>query len=121
MSYVAFVLSDISRAKIIERFKPKFPDVIAHHVTHRMGVSNIVDTTNHIIAVYGYVKDDSLEALLVTVNGRSTRPDGKKYHITLSLDRSLGRKPVDSNKVIEQCEVIHTVPFIIFGTLQNCN
>jgi hypothetical protein len=32
------------------------------------------------------------KALAVTVNGETTRPDGKAYHITLSLQRSEGSK-----------------------------
>ena len=52
------------------------------------------------IMVVGYSSDASLEALVVTVNGKSARPDGMLYHITLSLDRSKGRKPVESNRLI---------------------
>jgi len=53
------------------------------------------------IKVVGYVNSgDGLEALVVSVDGETTRPDGSVYHITWSLTN--GYKPVDSNKVIAE-------------------
>jgi hypothetical protein len=105
MGYEAFVLTEASRASLLEQFPPKFPDVIAHHITHRFGVHKPAEMpapTPTSFEVVGYAADDSLEALVVrkrTAVGQN-RPDGKPYHITWSLDRSKGRKPVDSNAVI---------------------
>lgn len=101
MAYTAFVLSHRARAELLSKFPPKFPDVICHHVTERFGVPNdfkAPDDSN--VTVIGYSDDESLEALVVEVNGDRKRKDGKVYHITLSLDRSKGRKPVESNDVI---------------------
>ena len=48
--------------------------------------------------VKGIVTDhDKIEALLATVSCNHVRPDGGFYHITHSLDRSKGAKPVHSN------------------------
>lgn len=63
------------------------------------------------INVIGYVDDGKgLQALLVEIDGKVDRPDGKTYHITLSLDSLLGYKPVDSNKVIAGNEPIEVDP-----------
>ena len=39
-------------------------------------------------------------ALVVRINGAVERPDRGAYHITWSLDRARGRRPVESNDVI---------------------
>jgi hypothetical protein len=102
MAYTAYVLTPESRAAILERFPPRFGDVICHHVTERFGVpgSRKFMPVPAKIMVVGYATDASLEALVVSVNGSTARPDGSVYHITLSLERSAGRKPVDSNRLI---------------------
>jgi hypothetical protein len=102
MAYTAYVISEESRAAILNRFPPKFGDVICHHVTERFGVpksKKFLPEPAQIVVV-GYACDVSLETLIVTVNGTTRRPDDMVYHITLSLERSKGRKPVDSNHLI---------------------
>ena len=104
--YEALALTPESRAKLLQRFKPRFLDVIAHHVTYRFGVPESAKQPPGIgggptpIEVVGYACDDRIEAVLVKVNGTSKRPDGKLFHITLSLDRSKGAKPVMSNDLL---------------------
>lgn len=105
MSYEAYVLTEESRAKLTALFPPKFPKHIGHHITHRFGVprrENVPygEQTTGWFEVYGYAEDDGIEALVVKVGGKEFRPDGKRYHITWSLDPSKGRKPNDSNGVI---------------------
>lgn len=102
MAYTAYLLTPESRAAVLERFPPRFGDVICHHVTERFGIAageGCVPAPAE-ISIVGYASDDSLEALVVAVNDQTMRPDGMVYHITLSLDRSKGRKPVDSNRLI---------------------
>jgi hypothetical protein len=41
-----------------------------------------------------------VQALVVEIDGSVTRPDGSIYHITWSLDRAAGRKPLESNAVL---------------------
>lgn len=43
---------------------------------------------------------NGLEALVVEIGGTTDRPDGSTYHITWSLDRKRGRRPVQSNEVL---------------------
>ena len=115
MAYTAYVLSPESRAAILERFRPRFSDVICHHVTERFGVPAIKKFMPEPaeIVVVGYASDASLEALVVTVNGVTARRDGMVYHITLSLERSQGRRPVDSNQLIASAGWTIVVPLTI--------
>jgi len=122
MTFSAHVLTDKARAIVLSKFPAKFPDVIAHHVTIEFGLPRTSPKPlPSIVTVVGHIEDESLEALVVHLNGESVRPDGKLYHITLSLDRSKGRSPVDSNKVLstkkyKACEPfeIETVPALLY-------
>jgi hypothetical protein len=99
MAYTAYVLTERSRRNVLIAYPPKFPVVRAHHVTLQFGVPrDTVAPTPARIEVIGYAHDDSLEALVVTVNSKCKRDDGSVYHITLS--HAEGRKPVESNAVI---------------------
>jgi len=118
MAYTAFVLSNKSRSEILNRFPPKFPDVIAHHITENPGVAKEHYYTPNPadIKVVGYACDDSLEAIVVEVNGDTKRPKGGTYHITLSLDRSQGRQPRHSNDVIKNNGWTPTMSFSVETT-----
>ena len=122
MAYTAYLLSPESRAALLERFPPRFSDVICHHVTERFGVPKsrkFMPLPAEIIVV-GYASDASLEALVVTVNGTTARPDGLIYHITLSLERSQGRKPADSNRLIASNGWSKVPPLTIEAVPQIC-
>lgn len=121
MSYTAFKLDAHSREQLLKRFPPKFPEVIAHHVTVTLGVNpvnRILTGFMQEIEVVGYAVDDGIEAIVVSVDGSITRKDGNIFHITLSLDRSLGRKPVDSNKVIATKGWQQVPPFKLSTTFE---
>lgn len=103
--YEAFVLDNSSRQALASIFPPKYPEWIGHHITHEFGVQKGPEEKYGVpqpCKVVGYAEDDGIEVLVVAVGGVTIRPDGKKYHITWSLDRSKGWKPVDSNKVIQE-------------------
>ena len=103
MAYSGYEISDADRAKLARVFPPKFSDFIGHHVTWQFGVdpdtAELPSDSN--IRVVGYAGDDSLECLVVEVNGSIRRPDRATLHITWSLDRNAGRKPVDSNELLK--------------------
>lgn len=101
--YSAFVLDNTSRNKLEKLFPPKFPEFIGHHITHQFGVKKDSEAPESpkSVEVIGYSSEDGLEALIVSINGSHIRPDGKVYHITWSLDRSKGKKPVHSNELIK--------------------
>jgi len=102
--YTAYVLDASSKAKLLKKFPPKFIKIIAHHITDRFGVDEsdvpwIAGFYNNSdIKVIGYIDDLFLEALIVSIDGKTERPDGGTFHITLSLDPTQ-RSPKDSNLI----------------------
>jgi hypothetical protein len=98
--YQAFNITAKSREEILTIFPPRFSNVVAHHITHKFKVTEdlglpTIDSVN----VIGYACNENIECLVVEVDGHSTRPDGKIYHLTLS--HSDNAKPADSNDLIE--------------------
>jgi hypothetical protein len=90
------------RERLLGRFKPLFPDVIADHVTLRTGTDHETplprETEGEIV---GEADDGAgVQALVVRIGGTTDRSDGSTYHITWSLDRARGRRPVESNEVL---------------------
>lgn len=105
MAYSAYVLDETDRMMMLSIFRPKYPDEIAHHITYAMGKHPNMPDVRY-AKVIGRVDDgEGLECLLVSVGGSTKRPDGKPYHITWSIDRSKGYKPVHSNDVIANHKV----------------
>lgn len=90
------------RQRLLARFDPRWPDVIADHVTLDAKADSRTPLPLSVSAeIVGEADDgEGLQALVVAIDGSSDRPDGSTYHITWSLDRSRGRKPVESNDVI---------------------
>jgi hypothetical protein len=121
LGWTAYVLDEASRNKLLAAFPPKYPDVIAHHVTlaHPSECPEPSELGKSVsIKVIGHIEDDSLETLVVEVNGKVGRPDGKVFHITWSLDRSKGRKPVESNALIARAGFKPVSPVTVTGHLQ---
>jgi len=90
------------RARLLERIEPRYPDVIADHVTLRTGTdANTPLPRETSGGVVGEIDDGAgVQALVVTIAGTTRRSDGSTYHITWSLDRARGRRAVESNAVI---------------------
>lgn len=94
-------LDPSERAELLERFPPRWPDVVADHVTLAPGESALPIEREGLIT--GQTDDgEGLQALVVEVAGTTDRPDGSTYHITWSLDRARDRKPVQSNDVLRE-------------------
>lgn len=99
--YVGWKLPEEERAMLLEIVPPLFQDVIAHHITLRIGVrEDFALPTATQAMVVGVVHDDRVQALVVEIDGTTERGDGTRYHITWSIDRSLGAKPADSKKLV---------------------
>lgn len=102
---IGWSLDRSERGRLLGRFPPAYPDIVADHVTlaaHRGRQAPLPrETSGEIVGV----ADDGkgVQAMVVRVGGTSGRPDGSTYHVTWSLDRSRGRKPVESNHVIAEC------------------
>jgi hypothetical protein len=102
MAVTGWKLDRADRAKLLERFVPEWPDVIADHVTLDASARRDAPLPPESRAeIVGSVSDGAgLQALVVAIDGSTDRPDGSTYHITWSLDRSRGRKAVQSNDLI---------------------
>lgn len=88
------------REWLLERFPPQYARIIADHVTLQSGASADTPLPRPVEAqVVGRADDgDSLECLVVAIDGSTDRPDGSTYHITWSLGP--GRRAKESNDVI---------------------
>ena len=88
------------RERLLGQFPPKYANVIADHVTLRVGATRETPLPRKPNArVVGRADDgDSLECLVVELDGTTDRPDGSTYHITWSLGS--GRKARESNDVL---------------------
>lgn len=90
------------RDALLQRFPPRYAQVVADHVTLRgkVGADSTLPpaTTAWIVGR----SDDArgVEAMVVRIEGGTERPDGGTYHITWSLAE--GREGIESNDVIAQ-------------------
>jgi hypothetical protein len=102
-------LEAAQRLELLERFPPAWPDIYAHHVT--LGVNGLAGKPGAEMGlIVGIALGDGIEALVVEIDGTTFRPDGKIYHVTWSLDRARGRRPVDSNALLQGSSWIRIDP-----------
>lgn len=106
--YVGYLLSPDSQIELLEKVHPMFDDRPSHfHVTHTFGIGPnagdklINNISDDILTVIAEASNDAIQALIVEVNGNTRRNDGSVYHITWSLDRKAGAKPVHSNNLVK--------------------
>ncbi len=88
------------REMLLQRFEPKYDNVIADHVTLRTGTTPDTPLPRRPEArIVGRADDGrGLECLVVELDGTTDRPDGSTYHITWSLGP--GRLARQSNDVL---------------------
>jgi len=89
------------REVLLARFPPRYGNVVADHVTMRGGAdpSTPLPRKPNLARVVGRADDgDSLECLVVELDGTTDRPDGSTYHITWSLGP--GRMARESNDLL---------------------
>jgi len=106
--YTAYTLEPGSRQKLMHLYPPKYPNVMGHHITEKFGVQDgSVPPMPSDVQVVGYIDNGKdVEGFLVEVNGTINRPSGGKYHITWSLDRSKGAKPVHTNAYTDEAVML---------------
>ena len=91
------------RAVLLKQFTAAYPDVIADHVTLSSSAEPKAPPSDTNGEIVGQVDDGAgVQAMVVHIDGTTDRPDGSTYHITWSIDRSKGRKAVESNDVIRK-------------------
>ena len=94
-------LPETERELLLRRFPPKYENVVADHVTLRVGATPDTPLPNEpeSATVVGRADDgESLECLVGEGVGTTGRPDGSTYHITWSLGP--GRRARESNDVL---------------------
>jgi len=118
MVYVAVVLTENSKEKIIKKFSEFIPEdweIIAHHMTMYMGKIKTSDKNllgQYVTMTVNFIgKDNFVIALGVTP--WEVTSDNKMPHITLAVNRKIGGKPVMSNK-LNKWAIIEE-PFIVRG------
>jgi hypothetical protein len=119
MTYNGWMLPDVERARVLEKFHARFAVVKCSHVT--LSLEDKAIPADADIEIVGYASDDGVEALVCRVSGETRRPDGGTYHLTLSV--ADGRASRESNDVIakgwepfEQPTPIQTKAFVSLGT-----
>lgn len=101
MPYSAYVLTKEAHKTLLKHCPPIHPEVVGHHVTHAFPDQAPPPDLSS-IKVIGIAQNDRIECVVVEVNGQKDRPQGGIYHITLSLNRDLGAKPVHSNRLLKK-------------------
>ena len=100
---IGWKLERREREDLLRRFPPRYDDVIADHVTLQSNALDEPLPSAVEARIVGRADDeDSLECMVVTVDGTTDRPDGSTFHITWSLDKSKGREAKESNDVLRE-------------------
>ena len=111
-SVIGWLLAEGDREKLLQRFKPKFEKTVAHHVTLKTEAERDPLPPDVKAEIVGRADDEkSVEAMVVTIDGTTDRPDGSTYHITWSLAE--GRRARESNDVLKERgweELDHPIP-----------
>ena len=102
-SVIGWKLDRAQREELLRQFPPRYPDVIADHVTLKTDAAEDPLPPDLTSAIVGRADDgDSLECLVVEMDGTTDRPDGSTFHITWSLDKAKGRRARESNDVLRE-------------------
>lgn len=97
--YTGWLVDEASREALLARFPPRYPIVVAHHVTLKFGDAAARPPREVEARIVGEADDGSgIQALVVAIEGFTERPDGGTFHITWSL--ADGREARESNDVI---------------------
>ena len=102
-SVIGWKLDRDQRELLLEQFPPRYPDAIADHVTLKTDAERDPLPAKVVSQIVGRADDeDSLECLVVEMDGSTDRPDGSIFHITWSLNKSKGRRARESNDVLKE-------------------
>ncbi len=97
---IGWKLDGAQRRELLQQFPPKYRNLVADHVTlqgNAEGDAALPQETEG--EIVGRADDGrGVEAMVVSINGTTDRPDGSTYHITWSLED--GRSAKESNDVI---------------------
>ena len=101
-SVIGWLLSEDDRERLLQQFKPRYEKTMAHHVTLKTEAEREPEPEAVRAQIVGRTDDHSgVEAMVVSIDGTTDRPDGSTYHITWSLGD--GRRARESNDVLRKC------------------
>ena len=97
--YTGWLVDPAMREALLARIPPRYPIVVAHHVTLKFGDEAATPPGEVLGQIVGEADDGAgVQALVVAIGGSPARPDGGTFHITWSLAE--GREARESNDVI---------------------
>lgn len=95
---IGWKVDPAQRVELLQQFAPRYPNVVADHVTFK-SVSMDDLPEPKVGEIVGIADDgEGVQALVVSIDGTTDRPDGSSWHITWSLAE--GRQAKESNDVI---------------------
>ena len=98
------------REALLSEHPPSYGEAVADHVTLEVGGKELPKQVD--AQIVGRADDgEGVEAMVVTIDGTTDRPDGSTYHITWSLGP--GRRAKESNDVLRDKgwqELDHPIP-----------
>ena len=108
-----------TRSFLLRRFPPAHANVQCRTVTHAYNVASAFGAPEGAlsVAIYGYHRGNTHDALLVRVNGQLFRPDGSRYFIALSIapDEEPARAgDIDSDSIVPVAPEIILVSGLCF-------
>ena len=111
---IGWKLDRAERDALLERFAPRYAKADADHVTLETEAADKPLPRQVSAAIVGHADDgDSLEAMVVAIDGGTDRPDGSTYHITWSLGP--GRRARESNDLLRErgWDSLHPIPITL--------
>ena len=100
-SVIGWLLAEDDRERLLERFPPRYENVVAHHVTLKTEAEKEPPPSEATAQMVGRTDDGKgVEAMVVSIDGTTDRPDGSTYHITWSLGDD--RRARESNDVLRE-------------------
>lgn len=99
-SVIGWTLDESERGGLLDRYPPRYANVVAHHVTLASDAEDRALPGPVHAAIVGRGDDGKgVEAMVVAIDGDTARPDGSTFHITWSLGD--GRRARESNEVLK--------------------
>lgn len=102
--YLAFVLDEESKARVLNFYRPVHDNIKCEHVTIERTVTKdglkMLGTRPRVRVYGGTFTSQEVDCIGVLLNFNMKRPDGKFYHLTLAVG-SKGRSK-HSNDVMEE-------------------
>lgn len=98
-SVIGWKLDRAQREALLKRFPPRYGQAVADHVTLDIDAETKPLPPEVKAAIVGRADDgEGVEAVAVSIDGTTDRPDGSTFHITWSLGP--GRRAKESNDVL---------------------